>query len=292
MKRKMRLPAGWYPHSTEGIDRYLYIDEKGGLGRAAVAPHAGWFFSGKIAAKALSSLNRNADTVVIAGGHLPAGYPALFAEEDAVCTPLGDMLIDDELRALVKKEFFRAGLNCAADNYTDNTVETLLPAVHRLFPAARLLWLRLGADLRAYAAGSLIARAVAHLNRNAVLVGSTDLTHYGPDYDFCPKGLGKEALDWVKSVNDKRFIDAVVSGDRDAVITRTVKEHSACSPGGVLCAMAFGAYSHAEPPGGAGEKPAAKLLAYASSADALDAPSSRGEARRDSFVGYAAIAML
>jgi AmmeMemoRadiSam system protein B len=289
MNRKMRLPAGWYPRNAEGIDEYLreFIDEKSGCARAVVAPHAGWFFSGKIAVKALSALNRNADTVVIVGGHLPADYPALFAEEDAVCTPLGDMPIDDELRALVKNEFVKAGIECAPDNYTDNTVETLLPAARRLFPGSRLLWLRLGADLRAYATGSMIADAAAALDRTVVIIGSTDLTHYGPDYGFCPKGLGKEAVNWVKTVNDKRFIEAVISGDSEAVITRAVKEHSACSPGGVLCAMAFSA---AALPRGGAERPAGKLLAYAASADALAASGEDG-AERASFVGYAAIAM-
>jgi len=47
---------------------------------AVVAPHAGWYFSGDLAAKAVWSL-RDCDTVVILGGHLRRGDPLLFAEE-------------------------------------------------------------------------------------------------------------------------------------------------------------------------------------------------------------------
>jgi AmmeMemoRadiSam system protein B len=284
MTRNMKLPAGWYPQDAETIEGYIKdaAAERTGGARAVIAPHAGWFFSGKIAAAAFSALDRSindknikgeAGTIVIAGGHLPAGHPALFAEEDAAATPLGDMPIDRELRSVVKREFENAGIGCADDNYTDNTVETLLPMARRLFPSARLLWLRLGADARAAEAGRLIARAAEALNRRAVLVGSTDLTHYGPDYGFCPKGLGERAVEWVKNINDRRFIEAVVSGDTRAVLDRAQNERSACSAGGVLCAMAFSGQS------------AARLLAYKTSADVIKAPSREGS----SFVGYAAI---
>ena len=275
----MRLPDGWYPRDAETIDGYLggFASEQSGGARAVIAPHAGWFFSGKIAGKALSSLGRDADLVVVAGGHLPPGHPVLFAEEDAVRTPLGELPIDRELRGLVKYQFLRAGLDCAADNYTDNTVEVLLPAVHRLFPDSSLLWLRLGSDIRAMEAGALIFRAAAELGRRAVVTGSTDLTHYGPAYRFCPKGLGKAALDWVKTVNDRRFIEAVLSGDSNAVIERASKEHSACSAGAVLCAMGFAAAARPVVPG------TARLLDYATSADVTGGDSS------GSFVGYAAI---
>jgi AmmeMemoRadiSam system protein B len=269
-----------------------------GKARAVIAPHAGWFFSGKTAATAFSALDRNMEggTVVIAGGHLPAGHPALFAEEDAAATPLGDMPIDSRLRSVIKREFEDAGIRCAADNYVDNTVETLLPMARRFFPAASLLWLRLGADARACVAGTLIARAADALGRRVVLVGSTDLTHYGPDYGFTPKGLGDAAIEWVKNVNDRRFIEAVVSGDDRAVLDRAQNERSACSAGAVLCAMNFSSLASGSGKGvvGAGiceqgrpASPLGRLLAYTTSADA--ASSYVGADR--SFVGYAAIAL-
>jgi AmmeMemoRadiSam system protein B len=284
----MRLPSGWYPHSAETIDRYLsgFLAERNGGARAVIAPHAGWFFSGKVAGKALSALCRDAGVVVIAGGHLPAGHPVLFAGEDAVCTPLGDIPIDRELRSLVKDEFFHAGLDCAIDNYTDNTVEVLLPAVRRFFPGASLLWLRIGADERALESGALIARAAASLGRNVVVAGSTDLTHYGPAYGFCPKGSGKAALDWVKTVNDRRFIEAVLSGCAEAVIERAWKECSACSAGAVLCAMGFAAETRVAGTDGGAKS---RLLEYTTSADIQEKLGGGFGDDTDSFVGYAAM---
>jgi AmmeMemoRadiSam system protein B len=289
----MKLPAGWYPRGAEEIDGYLrdYLGERRGEARAALAPHAGWFFSGKIAAQALAALSRDAGTVVVAGGHLPADAPVLFAEEDSADTPLGEIVIDTELRSLVKKEFASAGLLCAADGYTDNTVEVLLPAVRRFFPKSRLLWLRIGAGEYAFEAGALIARAASVLGRGLVMLVSSDLTHYGPNYGFCPKGLGKSAVDWVRVVNDRRFIDAVLSGGAKTALDRAAKEQSACSAGAVLCGMGFSAEIRAVS-GGLKEIPAARLLGYTTSADVMSASlGSSGGRVADSFVGYAAVSL-
>jgi AmmeMemoRadiSam system protein B len=283
--RRMMMPPGWYPRDAAEIDGYLgdFLGKREGGANAVIAPHAGWFFSGQIAALALSALRKDADTVIVSGGHLPAEAPVLFAEEDAVCTPLGELPVDGELRSAVKKKLLQAGIPCAADSYTDNTVEVLLPAVHRLFPRASVLWLRLGACMRAGEAGRLIASAAALLNRKAVMAGSTDLTHYGPSYNFYPKGRGKAALEWVKNINDRRFIEAVTSGaPEDVILERAVTENSACSAGAVLCAAAFA--SEIRVAGGVTAPQSAKLLAYSTSADV------RGDsANADSFVGYAAI---
>jgi AmmeMemoRadiSam system protein B len=232
-----------------------------------------------LSALAFASLEKDADTVIVAGGHLPASAPVLFAEENVADTPLGAMPIDRKLRLLVQDGLRDAGLYAAADNYADNSVEVLLPLARAFFPDAHLLALRIGASENAFEAGHLIARAASAMRRRAVLVGSTDLTHYGAAYGFQPKGGGKAALDWVRDVNDRRFIDAVLSGNPDMALERAVKERSACSAGAALCAMGFARELED------GSLPAASLLEYGTSADA---DPDTGESV-DTFVGYAAI---
>jgi AmmeMemoRadiSam system protein B len=234
-----------------------------------------------LSALAFASLQKDADTVIIAGGHLPASAPVLFAEEDAADTPLGAMPIDRELRLLVQQGLRDASLCAAADNYADNSVEVLLPLARAMFPDAHLLALRIGASEKAFEAGRLIARAASALRRHPVIIGSTDLTHYGAAYGFQPKGGGKAALDWVRDVNDRRFIDAVLSGNPDMALERAVKERSACSAGAALLAMGFVRELEDD------SHPAASLLEYGTSADA--APDT-GESA-DTFVGYATIAL-
>jgi AmmeMemoRadiSam system protein B len=264
------LPSGWYPHSAQGVKDFLqdFSLSSASQARAVLSPHAGWFFSGRLAAQAIASLHSDIDTIVVAGGHLPPHASVLFAEEDEIETPMGALKIDTELRALLKKE-----LDGKADSAADNTVEVLLPVVHYFFPTARLIWMRLPACMRAFEAGKIIGEKAAALQRRVAVIASTDLTHYGRCYDFTPKGFGAAALQWVKEVNDKRFIKALESGDPEEVLKRALHENSACSPGAVLCALGFS-------PG------AARLLAYTTSADIMRATGEKGAP--DSFVGYAA----
>jgi hypothetical protein len=276
--REYSLPSGWYPrNSTEvtmKINNFLSeFDRSAPFTRAVIAPHAGWYYCGRIAARAFSLLEPEADTVIILGGHLPPGYPPLFALEDAVRTPFGTMPLDTELRLLLFEQ-----LGGAEDRYRDNTVEVLLPMAHFFFPHANLLWLRLPAEITSFNAGKSIAQAAAKLNRKVNVIASTDLTHYGKNYGFCPRGKGEAALRWVREENDAAFIKAVQDGKPDKVLLNAEKDSSSCSAGAVLGAMGFAEEQSLN-------KPDVRLLEYATSADMDETPDTA-----DSFVGYAAMA--
>jgi AmmeMemoRadiSam system protein B len=270
--REYSLPAGWFPRDIEGVTREIsrFLDGKNitPITRAAVSPHAGWYYSGRVSAVGIASLKQDAETVVVIGGHLPAGSSPLFAMEDAVRTPFGSIQVDTELRSVLIKE-----LDGKEDRFYDNTVEVLLPMVHYFFPKSKVLWVRLGADISSYSAGKVISRVAS--GRKLNVLASTDLTHYGQNYGFSPRGGGAEALRWVREVNDAAFIKAVEGGSPDDVLQRAEKDCSSCSAGAVLCAMGFAS---------AEGLPGARLLEYATSAD-LDE-----NVVPNSFVGYAAFA--
>ena len=280
--RNYSLPAGWFPRDSASVSSFLSDFKKLNRGsddltagerscRAAISPHAGWYYSGRIAARAAASLCSEAQTIVVIGGHLPAGSPPLFAMEDAVKTPFGSMVIDDKLRSVLFKE-----LNGKDDRYRDNTVEVLLPMAHYFFPEAELIWLRLASDEKSFEAGKIISQAAETINRRVDILASTDLTHYGPNYGFTPKGKGAAALKWIQEVNDAAFIKAVESGDCAQALRCAEEDCSSCSAGAVLGAMGFAAAQNLGN---------ARLLQYATSADADECA-----AIPDSFVGYAAFA--
>ncbi|MDR2519153.1 MAG: AmmeMemoRadiSam system protein B [Spirochaetaceae bacterium] len=275
--RKRCLPPGWYPQEEAQVRAFLRgaARDKGRSACAAVAPHAGWAYSGAIAARAFAAVDPDADTIALIGGHLPAGSPALFAEEDGLETPLGPLEIDHELRSALRQALSPPLFQrqTARDRYQDNTVEVLLPMAAYFFPRARLLPLRLPEEAASFEAGKALARLGKAFNRRLAVIGSTDLTHYGEPYGFTPQGTGSAALEWVREVNDKAFIEAVLAGSPEDMLRRAVQDRAACSAGAVLGAAGFALASGA----GRGE-----LLAYSTSAD--------GRRRSEYFVGYAAIA--
>ena len=271
--REPCLPPGWYPQQAEKTREFLAPFKQTGAAPAAIAPHAGWYYSGELAALAISSLDPKAETVAVIGGHMPGGKPVLAAPEEGVKTPLGTKTIDRELLAEFGKR-----LSFVSDRYQDNTVEVLLPMVHYFFPRSQILWLRFPAELSSFEAGKTLAETAASIGRRIAVLASTDLTHYGANYAFSPKGRGKTALEWVKNVNDAAIISAILEGDPGLVLKRAEEDQSSCSAGAVLGALGFASVMGKT----------ARLLKYGTSADS-SGDNLQQDVVPDSFVGYAAI---
>lgn len=244
--RQRCLPSGWYPDSEAETRREIesfggYI--KGFKPEAAevhggVVPHAGWYFSGRLAALVfhLASRQKTPDTIIVFGGHLGGGQGIIY-DDQAWDTPLGPLEIDRDLtRALMDKAEVRP--EGSATN--DNTVEVQLPLVKYYFPQSRLVALRAPHTSEAAAIGRQAAELAKEKGRSVLAFGSTDLTHYGPNYGFSPKGSGREAVAWVKEQNDKGFIDLSLALDGAGLLDHAARNHSACSAGAVAAAAAAG----------------------------------------------------
>lgn len=276
--RNPALPQGWYPPSRAETGR-LFENWTGkaeyGRALAVLAPHAGWTYSGRIAALAWADLAQ-AETIAIIGGHLGASSPVLIALEEGFSVFSTVLPADMELRDRLSSELTKVGIGFAPDERPDNTVEVHLPFLAHRFPAARLLWLRAPSGETSLGLGRALHAAATALRRSVAVVGSSDLTHYGPDYGFEPRGGGREAEDWVRDVNDRGFLDKLIALDGRAALDHANRQHSACSAGGAVAALSF---SLAEA-SGTGPKPSARLLGYSTSRDVRPA---------ESFVGYGAV---
>ncbi len=228
----MILPNGWYPKNKEELDKtvksflseFKQPDTNNALG--AIVPHAGWYFSGKLACRCISTLKQtNPDTVFIFGGHLGPETPRIFTEEKFE-TPLGD--IENDLELVDKIKFM-----CKEESATvaDNTVEVNLPFIKYFFPQAKVCAFRSPMSNQASILGRTCAEKAQELGRKCVFIGSLDLTHYGPRYGFTPKGIGKNALEWVKKENDKKIVEKMLELKPEETVNHAVKNMSSCSPG-------------------------------------------------------------
>jgi AmmeMemoRadiSam system protein B len=269
--RKRYLPPGWYPSQAEQVEGDIERMQRpapraAANGIAGIVPHAGWEYSGALALEVFSCMFRSMDTIVIIGGHLGPSDGIMCCTEDAYETPLGEIRADAGLL-----ERLRGEISMREDRHADNTVEVHLPLVRHCFPAAMALGLRASPSVDAVTLGAAIAGASEALGRRTVVVGSTDLTHYGPNYGFAPAGTGQGALKWVRDVNDRQLIERMLALDLEGTRERALRDRSACSAGGALAAMSFARACGAT---------AGTLLNYMTSYDVSPAAS---------FVGYAGI---
>jgi len=277
-KRKRALPRGWYPVEKKECQREIESYLEGwsssqlqlmkGLG--GIVPHAGWYFSGKLAARVLHTLKlkSKAEVVVLYGGHLSTEDLPRIVIEEACETPFGDIEIhEDFVKNLMKK----MDLKKESPTSGDNTIEIQLAMVKYFFPEAKLVAIRSPLSLKAETLGKEVAEISKKEGISILAIGSTDLTHYGPNYGFLSKGIGPVSVKWVKEENDKGFVDRALKIDTAGLLKHALENDSACSAGAAISAMATSKALGAEK---------GILLDYYTSYDIMP---------DDSFVGYAGI---
>lgn len=243
--RPAELLGRWYPATAAECDamleaaaptRDLPEDAVG-----AIVPHAGWVYSGKVAFEALRALAErrpDADLVVIFGGHLgPRDPPRVFIS-GAWQTPYGPLEIAEGLAQDVSMALETADIETPEEYYDDNAVEVLAPLVKKLWPAAPALIVGVPPTDEAGRVGAEVVRAIeARGFVRPVFVGSTDLTHYGPNYRFNPAGRGPGGLAWVKETNDPEVIEKMAALDYAKTLWVAQRSRNACCAGAAAATL-------------------------------------------------------
>lgn len=277
--RQAIFAGSWYPGDAvvceAEIESFIRefegetVEQEAGKPVGGIVPHAGWYFSGSIACNVIRILGEStsADVVILFGMHLHPNTPPHLMPEGAWDTPFGPLPVQEALAAGLKERFnFR--IESPEKFIRDNTIELQLPFVKYFYPDVSLL----AVGVPPAPVSLDIARTTVEMARemglNPIIIGSTDLTHYGVNYGFAPKGSGEAALDWVKNENDRRFIEQMLAMRPQAVIDEALTHHNAC------CAGAAAAAVEASKAAGATR---ATSIAYATSSDKNPG---------DSFVGY------
>ena len=70
-----------------------------------------------------------------------------------------------------------------------------------------------------------------NLSKDIRIIGSTDMTHYGPDFGFIPAGTGEKAVAWVKNENDGNAIQAMKKMDASKIIAQGLDHKNMCCSG-------------------------------------------------------------
>jgi AmmeMemoRadiSam system protein B len=140
-----------------------------------VVPHAGYEYSGPVAATAfalLAALVPPPGRVIILGpSHFVAGTGCAVPTHTAWNTPLGDVAIDASARATA------LGVGAVADDTvhrTEHSIEVQLPWLQRIYPGVPVLPIAVGPGERV-AGITMLGELMAD---DSVLVVSTDLSHY------------------------------------------------------------------------------------------------------------------
>jgi len=184
--RKPSVAGSFYPSSPPALRQmvrhYLQnaLPEWSGPLKAIIAPHAGFVYSGWVAAYAYAAIRgRAVSTVVMAGpAHYPVSYGgfSLYAR-GAWETPLGEVGIDEELaRALL--EHPQGGFADRPEAHIrEHCLEVQLPFLQEVAPECRIVPI-LMRDQGLERCRQLAAALASVWHEGVLLLASTDLSHY------------------------------------------------------------------------------------------------------------------
>ena len=188
--RPSPLAGTWYegnPKSlARAVDQYLdqaELPELPGDVVAVIAPHAGHYYSGPVAGYAFAAVRgATPDLVaVLSPMHQPYYEPLLTTAHSAYSTPLGQIPVDNETVALLDehlKEILGQGLSRVAYDQ-EHSLEIELPFLQRALAGDfKLLPVMVRAQSPRVSQGLGAALVEVLQGRNALLVASTDLSHF------------------------------------------------------------------------------------------------------------------
>jgi AmmeMemoRadiSam system protein B len=227
-----------------------------------ICPHAGYMFSGAVAANAYYELAQDGkpDVVVVLGpNHSGYGSGLALVNEGVWRTPLGDVEVDGETANQIVQEARLVDVDDLAHRF-EHSIEVQLPFLQYLY-GSEFKFVPICFQLQDLSSAVEVGRALVEVlaSKNAVVIASSDMTHYEPQVDAEAKDLA--ALKAVEGMDEKIFYSVIEA------------QHVTACGYGPIAAVIVAAKGL-----GANE---AKLLCYKSSGDVTGDYSS--------VVGYAAV---
>ena len=205
-----------------------------------IVPHAGWIYSGGVAARVFAALagSKAPDSIVLFGGvHGYRGSEAALFGGGCWNTPLGPVGIDERLasRILGETDLIVEDPNAHTG---EHSLEVQIPFLQHLFPDTAIVPIMVPPTGTACDVGRAVGAVLKGHDKRTLVIGTTDLTHYGPRYGFTPRGDGPDAHRWAKEENDARFIDLMCAMECQRLVGEATAHRNACSSGAAAATIA------------------------------------------------------
>lgn len=232
--------------------------------KACVVPHAGYLYSGPVAAWVYSKMKK-ANFIIIGPNHQPLGNPYAVMASGEWKTPLGGVKINEKMaKELMKFPFL---VNDPLSHQQEHSIEVQLPFLQYRFgsdftfvPIAVVndypskFFLEECANI-----GRHIAKTIKKQEEKWIVIASSDFSHYVP-YEYAYE-TDKWVIESILELNERKFFERIAE-----------KNVSVCGFGCIAITMVIAKELGAKK---------GELLKYATSGDAL------GD--KISVVGYAGI---
>jgi AmmeMemoRadiSam system protein B/AmmeMemoRadiSam system protein A len=230
MKAEIRLPAAagsFYPGEPSTLAKtiagMLAQTEKPSINGdiiGIIVPHAGYVYSGPVAAYAYKAIQgiSYSDVIVVAPCHVDAFLGSAVYPGDFYRTPLGDVKIDKELSAELAGQSDLVNLSQSGHKVAgrgEHSLEVQLPFLQTMLDDFSLVAVIMGSqDMKSCRALAESIAEVCRGRKNVLLVASSDLSHFH-DYKTA-SGLDNRIVNLVNDYNYDELYAELQNGKVEA----------------------------------------------------------------------------
>ena len=225
-----------------------------------VSPHAGYIYSGAVAGAVISKIKFKDTFIILGPNHAGYGSPFSIMTEGVWKTPLGEVEVDSKLAGKIAavskylKEDYLAHLR-------EHSIEVQIPFLQYFRKDVEIVPIVLASapGVSYKEIGKEIAKAIKDLKMEAIIIASTDMSHYEPHQ--------------IAQNKDKKAIEAILDLNEDELLKRVDELNiSMCGYGPTVALISAGKELGAKK---------AELVKYQTSGDT--------SGNYSSVVGYAGI---
>lgn len=183
MIRQPAVAGQFYPSErtqlSRQVDTLLIKNTEVRRVRAAIAPHAGYSYSGAIAGDLFASIEIPRKVILLGPNHHGAGAPIAVSGADAWASPLGEVPLADKLRKALLTEIDGLVIDDQAHRL-EHSLEVMLPFLQKRQGELEIVPISLGplnlADCLMLGGG--LAQVVGGWDEDVLLLASSDMNHF------------------------------------------------------------------------------------------------------------------
>ena len=185
MNREPVVAGQFYPASPSQLKDMIagFIDENAvkedviGI----VSPHAGYVYSGPVAGAVMSRIKIKDTAIILGPNHTGRGKSLSIMTEGTWSTPLGKVKIDSELakRIMAKSKYAQEDITA---HQFEHSLEVQVPFLQYFKSDIKIVPIVIGSATGSVCKqlGRDIAWVVKDMNKDVVIIASSDMTHYEP----------------------------------------------------------------------------------------------------------------
>jgi hypothetical protein len=214
MRRMPAVAGQFYPADPESLRSMVegFLDKTAASRtvHGLMVPHAGYVFSGSFAGRTFGEVNIPSRVLVIGPNHTGYGESLAIFTRGSWVTPLGEVLIAENLADKILKAYPRLVADDLAHRF-EHSLEVQIPFIQVKAPSAKIVPLCLAPVPleELLSLGEAIGRALETESEPTLIVASSDMTHYEPGNSARKKD--RMALDHVCALDPEGLYRTVTS---------------------------------------------------------------------------------